>query len=73
MSPIFNDYAKYYNLIYADKEYDKEVDYILSLIDKNSDSNTSLLDVGCGTGRHALEFYNKNYSVTGIDISEQMI
>jgi SAM-dependent methyltransferase len=32
-----------------------------------------LLDVPCGNGRHALEFANRGYSVTGVDQSEEFI
>lgn len=32
-----------------------------------------LLDVGCGTGRHAVEFAAKGLEVTGIDISPAML
>lgn len=34
---------------------------------------TSLLDIGCGTGRHALELASRGYQVTGVDLSEAMI
>ena len=32
-----------------------------------------ILDVGCGTGRHAIELTKRGYSVTGIDLSESQI
>ncbi len=33
----------------------------------------SILDIGCGTGRHAVEFARRGYSVTGVDISSGML
>ena len=33
---------------------------------------SSLLDVGCGTGRH-LEYLRSHYEVAGVDISEQLL
>jgi SAM-dependent methyltransferase len=33
----------------------------------------SILDLGCGVGRHALEFARRGYQVTGVDVSEGMI
>jgi SAM-dependent methyltransferase len=35
--------------------------------------NARLLDLACGTGRHAMELSSRGYSVIGVDISEDMI
>lgn len=32
-----------------------------------------ILDVGCGTGRHAVELASRGYRITGIDLSESML
>lgn len=32
-----------------------------------------ILDVGCGTGRHAIELTKRGYQVTGIDLSESQL
>jgi SAM-dependent methyltransferase len=33
----------------------------------------SIIDVGCGTGRHTIELARRGYDVTGIDISDRML
>lgn len=38
-----------------------------------SDKTFSILDIGCGTGRHSLELARRGYRVTGIDLSPSMI
>ena len=48
-----------------------EVDFLLDLFDLQPGSH--ILDVGCGTGRHAHELARRGYQVTGIDISEGML
>ncbi|MCL2435554.1 MAG: class I SAM-dependent methyltransferase [Lentimicrobiaceae bacterium] len=37
------------------------------------DKSLRILDVGCGTGRHAIELTRRGYSVTGIDLSESQL
>ncbi|MEA4859738.1 MAG: methyltransferase domain-containing protein [Sphaerochaeta sp.] len=37
------------------------------------DKSLSILDVGCGTGRHAIELTKRGYKVTGIDLSENQL
>ncbi len=70
----FKNYAEYYNLLYADKNYKEEVSYVENLIHKYSEKKVkSILDLGCGTGKHDLLFAEKGYEITGIDLSEQMI
>lgn len=44
-------------------------------IEKEINYNRSLkiIDVGCGTGRHAIELTKRGYQVTGIDLSESQL
>ena len=70
---VFNLYAGYYNLLYRDKDYKSEVEYVVSLIKKYKPDAMSVLDLGCGTGRHDFPLAEKGYSVTGVDQSEEML
>ncbi len=70
---VFDKYAQYYDLLYQDKAYDQEVDYIDSLIRKRHAAASSVLDLGCGSGRHARFLVERGYQVTGVDLSEQML
>lgn len=72
---VFQDYAYYYNLFYGDKEYSKEVKQIKQLIDVYLDKSEqiTLLDIGCGTGKHDIELTKLGYLVKGIDLSNNMI
>ena len=73
MNQFGNLYSQYYDLLYSDKDYHGEAEYIDSLI-KNSSKNTkAILDMGCGTGKHASLLCDKGYSVHGIDLSEDML
>ena len=66
-------YSQYYDLLYSDKDYEAEADFVNTLVRENSNNVKTLLDMGCGTGAHAEIFCNKGYEVHGIDLSEDML
>ena len=70
---IFGDYARYYNLLYQDKEYAAETEFILECLTRHGGMPATLLDLGCGTGRHALEMARRGVCVTGVDMSATML
>lgn len=70
---VFDAYSAYYDLIYADKDYAREARYVHELIQKHCIDAASVLELGCGTGGHAIELSRLGYSVTGVDRSESMI
>ncbi|KPK75173.1 MAG: cyclopropane-fatty-acyl-phospholipid synthase [candidate division Zixibacteria bacterium SM23_73] len=49
----------------------EEVDFVLNELELPPGS--SILDIGCGTGRHAIELAKRGSQVTGIDISSGML
>jgi SAM-dependent methyltransferase len=74
MNNIFNAYAEYYDLLYYDKNYTIESKYINDILKNQSISNnSSILELGCGTGNHAVELQKYGYKIHGIDLSLDMI
>ena len=69
---VFNDYARFYDLLYKDKDYAAEVDYIASLLQCCSGS-VKLLELGCGTGIHASLLAQAGHEVHGVDASPDML
>ena len=70
---MYKEYAKIYDLIYSDKDYKKEARKVINLVKKYKKSDgKELLEVACGTGKH-LEYFRKNFHVTGLDINAQML
>lgn len=70
---VFDAYAEYYDLLYAEKEYEEEVEYVQQHIRSCATGAERLLDLGCGTGRHGLAFANRGFEVMGIDQSTRMV
>lgn len=69
----FGLYSEYYDLLYTDKDYRAESDYISDLIRDHKPSASAILELGCGTGMHAAALGEKGFSVTGVDMSQTML
>jgi SAM-dependent methyltransferase len=73
---VLNTFARsadFYDDLYEGKDYAAEADYVDALIQRYVPGARSLLDLGCGTGRHAIKFAEKGYGVVGVDRSAEMI
>ena len=69
---MLNNFDKYYDLIFADKNYKKEVSYILKKSKKIRIKK--ILDIGCGTGTHA-DLIHKSIKkkIIGLDKNKKLI
>ncbi|MBN1897270.1 MAG: class I SAM-dependent methyltransferase [Spirochaetes bacterium] len=68
---LFENYAKKYDQESFTKGTMGECDFIEKEIDFNK--SLKILDIGCGTGRHAIELAKRGYQVTGVDLSESQL
>lgn len=68
---LFTDYAASYDREIFTRGTIAEVDFIEA--EFGFDKTKTILDIGCGTGRHAIELAQRGYSVTGIDLSESQL
>ena len=72
-SPVFDAYSRYYDLLYRDKDYAAEVDYVDRLLQRHGVSGKDLLEFGSGTGKHGRLLAQRGYRVTGIERSAEMV
>lgn len=70
---VFKDYAYYYNAFYQNKDYKTEAEQVDCLLKRYGQNVTSIINYGCGTGRHDVELVRLGYQCSGIDISSLMI
>jgi len=70
---VFKDYSAFYDLLYNEKDYKTEANYIHELIENDVPKAKSILNLGCGTGNHDFLLAEKGYEIKGIDLSEEMI
>ena len=69
----FKSYSNYYDHLYHDKDYNAEADYLVNLIKKYRKNAKTIIDLGCGTGKHAKLLAKRGFEVTGLDKSDEMI
>jgi SAM-dependent methyltransferase len=70
---VFENYARYYDLLYQDKDYAQEVQFIHQLIQQYAPEAHQILELGCGTGSHALLLAKQGYRIHGVDLSSEML
>lgn len=68
---FFDAHAQVYDENVFTKNTVKEVDFLLEEL--GIAAGGSILDVGCGTGRHCVELARRGYAVTGLDLSVEML
>lgn len=68
----FRKYAAVYRLFNQEKDYAAECDYLAWLFQKFGAPGRSILDLGSGTGEHAVEFAKRGFEVRGIERSADM-
>ncbi len=64
--------AEIYDLIYEFKDFPATSTRLRSLIAERAPNAASILDVGCGTGRH-LELIGSDFERVGSDLSDEML
>jgi SAM-dependent methyltransferase len=72
--PFGSIYADCYDAIYQEKDYEAECDLIERLFKTYGNGQIkTVLDLGCGTGNHALPLSQRGFEVIGVDRSEFML
>jgi len=73
MSSYVDRHAELYDLFYADKQYAEEATFVSDCLKEAGAGAGRLLELACGTGRHAFEFEKRGYRVVATDYSRDML
>lgn len=68
---LFDNYGKSYDNESFTQGTVGECDFLEQEL--RYDKHARILDVGCGTGRHAIEMTRRGYSVVGVDLSDAQL
>jgi len=71
MKDEFSLEARFYDKIWGKHDYDSDVKLLDDFFRKHHCRN--VIDIGCGTGNHAVRLSKLGYQVTGVDISPTML
>lgn len=70
---LYKKFAGYYDKIYAKLDHEKESEFVKWVVGKHKSSEgNELLDIACGTGRHA-NFLKNDFEILGVDINKEML
>jgi SAM-dependent methyltransferase len=64
--------ARVYDLLYRDRDAETEVAYVHTLLQRHHPDTGLVLDLGCGTGRHAQALFDRGLTVVGIELNDAM-
>ena len=69
----FEKYSFYYDLLYKDKNYEAEADYVKTKLLQQKQNIKTILEFGSGTGRHAKLLAKRGFEMCGVERSKTMI
>lgn len=69
----YREMAYVYDLFMDDAPYDKWVSFAEALINKVDFPVKNIADLGCGTGEITIKLAEKGYTMTGVDLSVEML
>ncbi|MEH7111997.1 methyltransferase domain-containing protein [Neobacillus niacini] len=69
----YEQFAYLYDELMQDAPYDEWVRFVKEKLDKYQVDGKSLLDLACGTGELSVRFAKEGFSVTGVDLSADML
>jgi len=70
---VFQRYSAYYDLLYRDKDYGAEAEYVARTLRAASPKVQSLLEFGSGTGKHGCLLARHGFDMFGVERSEMMV
>jgi SAM-dependent methyltransferase len=69
----FQKYSVFYDLLYRDKDYVAEAEYVVRAIKEAVPQACTILELGSGTGRHGRLLAGMGFDVHGIERSPEMV
>ena len=75
-TPWFSNWfdSEFYHILYSDRNHDEADAFVKKLVDFfQISTENSILDLGCGKGRHSFSFAQYSNAIMGVDLSSNSI
>ena len=69
----FDSIGRYYDLLYRDKDYAQETNYVLDLLERLKFKGRDTLEFGSGTGQHGRLLAKRGLHILGVELSPTML
>lgn len=73
MKEQYSSFAYFYDRLMTDVDYNEWVNYIETLIERANTHPKKVLELACGTGNITIPMALKGFSITAVDISQDML
>ena len=73
MKQLFDSIGVYYDLLYNEKNYIEETNFIVDILNSVSLKKKFILEFGSGTGKHAVQLVSRGFKVDGVERSDTLI
>lgn len=69
----YGEFAEYYDLLMQDAPYERWMTFLEQAMARYELRPRHIADLGCGTGKLSVHLFQQGYTVTGVDLSEDML
>lgn len=70
---IYTAHPELYDAIQSEWDYDRDLAFVETAIERHGVTGERLLEIGCGTGEHTRRFVDSGFEVTAIDKYDGML
>lgn len=64
---LYTEYPRLYDVIQSGYDYNRDIDFLRSILNAHDSTVQLVLEIGCGTGEHTRRLVDAGFEVTAVD------